>query len=1108
MKRRLLLIAPLLLACGPSFYMAPPPIDAYPQRIPGKLWTDVLNESRPLAGDAADEEALILECSVLASGFLELAEEQRLAKIDDLLERNREGQFHSRVANLLHELREMAGDEPTIEVAGRYIEWRLKHLAATDFGTWEPFRRWDMDDEEFDAEIAAHAIKREIPIKELDEIDAASGGRLAPQIRVQKAAVMLSQGAPELAEQLFQSVVSDFEGHPRAEVARFMLGRCMLQAARRDVRKNPKEDFFNQQVAELLNLAGVRFEDYLDHYSNGRFVPDAHGWLGAVAADREEWLKAVLHQVDRLNARPSREVLRSVLRECDWLVAKLLSSDIDAYWLGWEGYGKLAAHPEIVKLLVYQALDPAAREALPALDRNIQSDRATINFLQRRMVRPQRVARELLLGVARAMVVRGEGGADASTLLVLGWSAARDGEAAEALILFDRGLEQIRSDEFLQARAYTLGLLGRYAEAAEAWQALTREFSTSPLVVDAEFEMAAAHFKAGNGGEAVLALLRIIPPDGKESLPTLRPEFERVQLLDTAAQFSPIDQLKRAFDGLEVLDPRRRLLAKLLIQRAVAAGNFAMAKECMDKVLLRGSDEWERTAASLERAVGRADTEANAESHLAAARAWEAVRGQVTMLSLSWSTYARSEGEKQDLLRRKNAALFGMTDEAITAELDSRDEMHHALNHFLEAARLPGEPAVTAAALEGANEALFRLAETSLYRASRALETDASGLSLQLVDRLKQSFEASPEAERAVVWEFIPPRLLGEWMPGDYSPGNSAYGIERALESPGKPRWDPWREVHRVNREWEALVQRIGALQNLWAGEGALGIGELRELVGGIYAEFDALRPQLDRDQILQFVDHLDDLRSAVAAPNLNAAAFRNYAALRLGGGALPAVEGAWQPLAPWLEFQAVLRLRFAPDDSALRRMQPWQEYLEKFPDGPKSEAASLRVLRTRIRDLLPIPQVEAFRFPEAPIPGGYKRLSRQIKLTPLFLGKLDEAIAEHRSRFPGGRYEADLRLLQAALAAETGRHAEALDWLSAAIDDPAHRELRLDAALQFAEIGLRLLDLDERPAVAAAFRAKPEALKKLRHLAHGDTCLSRLRPLLPWLERAPEGGE
>jgi hypothetical protein len=144
---------------------------------------------------------------------------------------------------------------------------------------------------------------------------------------------------------------------------------------------------------------------------------------------------------------------------------------------------------------------------------------------------------------------------------------------------------------------------------------------------------------------------------------------------------------------------------------------------------------------------------------------------------------------------------------------------------------------------------------------------------------------------------------------------------------------------------------------------------------------------------------------------------------------------------------------------------------------------------------------VEAFHFPAAPILNGYKRLRRPMFPAGRELESLARLMDAHQERFPKGRYQADLTLLRAAISADIGDYETALGDLAALLSDANHPELRMDAALQLSDCGLRLLDLEERAAVADAFRKTPAAMTYLKNLVHGDTCLFRLRPLMAWLE-------
>ena len=73
-----------------------------------------------------------------------------------------------------------------------------------------------------------------------------------------------------------------------------------------------------------------------------------------------------------------------------------------------------------------------------------------------------------------------------------------------------------------------------------------------------------------------------------------------------------------------------------------------------------------------------------------------------------------------------------------------------------------------------------------------------------------------------------------------------------------------------------------------------------------------------------------------------------------------------------------------------------------------------------------------------------------------------------------------------------------ALDILAKILADPNHPELYQDASLQFSEIALRILDLNERQQLLQAFRNNRIAHVSLEKLVQADTCLARLRPFFP----------
>jgi len=227
--------------------------------------------------------------------------------------------------------------------------------------------------------------------------------------------------------------------------------------------------------------------------------------------------------------------------------------------------------------------------------------------------------------------------------------------------------------------------------------------------------------------------------------------------------------------------------------------------------------------------------------------------------------------------------------------------------------------------------------------------------------------------------------------------------------------------------------------------------------------------------------------------------------------------------------------------------LEVWEEFLKNYPDSPRTEAATLQLLRRRTYQLAPVPMPKytssrispvllirsrTVAFP--PVPGRPSTANPSDRPPveedePDFDTESDpsdpetetvespsrDAVAERqkalnalaadirkfRVQFPNSRYLPDLALLEAGVTMETGHFQEGLDQLAAILSDAKHPELTMDAALRLAEFGMRLLDRDQRPEVARAFRASAAILPYLENLSEGDTCLRRLQPLIPWLK-------
>ena len=133
-----------------------------------------------------------------------------------------------------------------------------------------------------------------------------------------------------------------------------MRARCEIEMAR-DLERDGLD------AAEVRRKAEVTLEDYLSRYPDGRFVSDAIGWKGAVASDRVDWPQALKSYLSMLEGTPTREVIRTALRECDRVFGEMLKDEGVLDGLPVE---KLAAHPAAAMMFVYRCLDAGCPRCL------------------------------------------------------------------------------------------------------------------------------------------------------------------------------------------------------------------------------------------------------------------------------------------------------------------------------------------------------------------------------------------------------------------------------------------------------------------------------------------------------------------------------------------------------------------------------------------------------------------------------------------------------------------------------------------------------------------------------------------------------------------------
>ncbi len=1092
MRRVVIPFLLLLIACGPFFYQAPPGIGSYPERIAAKRWQHLFEEVVPIEAALPDVDGF--DENHLLESLTSLSIEKRHAAIDSLLAENRNGTYTASRANFLHELRELTADSALFAAANGYIQWRVQ----------------DIEDERNAALRNMAKIRAEQRFAFLKAQIDKGDALLKPYLLVRRGALLFTEYGSKLAEEDFTKVIVEFPNHPRAEVAALMLARCQIGQSRSMQFDDGIKDR-QRLIEELLEKADALLVEFIKAHPRGRFTPDALGWRGAVAFDRKQYGSAMKFQIERLDMQPTREITRTVLLECDMIFEKLLKSPEAAKADLWMELGKhfdapaVARHPLVTRLFVQHCIDPAAHISLPMWwEENEYASHRTIDYLNRRIFIPKPFVKLALAEIGKELI-KANPAPDATTLTLLAWSATDSGEHEQALALLDQIPAANLNDEALLAKGIVLQRLDRHPDALSAFYQLAAKFPTSPLHADQPFRKTLSLQKTGQHGKAILEILPLALPQNLASTetPRLHPRQQLIQWLDTMLQFAPLEELEIAFAGLPAPSTARDAVNSAIRTRALAAGRFDLAErhlsgqaaplmperylpyDSLRIMLPMTRADWDARVAPLASLhaglAANPDPSTKTKLHLAIARQWMKQRGFLTLPSLAICYYAASEGEKQELLRRRNAIELGFSRETIQHELDHRDEATLALEHALEAAK-SADPAIAAPALELANECLFRRSEFSLYQRSRAIETEASRHSADLHSQLTTRFPDSAEAKRAVRFNFIP--ATGPWMPGDYNQEHAVVALIDCMFG-DSPEADSSTGI--ASEPLESPAQETS-------------IEQVRKNLEAKRIELNAMRTASDplaQYDIMDALMQLDDLTAAASLSGITTADYLNYAA-----GNNEALPPAFKSL---LDFRERLRPQinsqgFESSELTNDTIEGWREFLTSYPDSPKAEAASFRMTRFIARQSRGRPRITAFHFPTAPIPNGYKHVevSRSVSQNP---NEVLAAITQHEKRFLNARYQDDLNLLRAGALIDLAEFPKALALLETILSNPVQRDLHAVAALEFADIAQRLLLTEQRATAADAFRHTPGTLPRLRKLVSGDTFLSRLQPLMPWLD-------
>lgn len=1091
-----------LIACGPMFYQAPPSIGEYPERIATKRWPKFLP-----ASDVPKTQAQPLE-EIYASVTQLPDAASRLKAIDSLLDQNRSGDYSARRANFLHELRELAEDAELFGKADEYIRWRMQHDGMALVLPLKNATALHPD--------GSALTRQELLFAELDRQIASSPAELLPYWQVRKAAILRVTGNPAAAAVDFAQLANGPRNHPRTEVANLMAGVSYLNHARLIEKNAMAQDaqLDSEPAIDLIRTAAENsFTDYLARYPQGRFAADAEGWLGGISLDRKQYGKAVQRQVVRLQRQPSREVTATALRECEMIFNTVIRNSAgDEIPTELDSVNRfdakaVSSHPLVTRLFLQCCLDPFHQSGDRILFEDTSGDRDTIRYLKHRILSPKPFVRSALDALGRELTAEGKT-ADTTTLVLLAWTATEEGHHEQALQLLDKIPETQIEDEALQARGIILQRLDRHPEAAATFEKLASQFPKSAHSDDIPFRRAVSLFKAGDPAGCVIELLPLIYRTNQWKLRNdeayegpaeeLHLHSELKQWLDTVVIFSPLDAMSAALarapeDSIGKNHLRTAIVAKALSEKRfdiakthlLPADSFSGREAQNSPIAYRrapmDSESWLVWAAPLDELYQELQTASEADKpsiHLDIARRWMVARGHLTMPASRALEYADSEVESQDLLRRANALELDFTIEHANRTLDSLDEATHALEHAMIAAKT-GDPTIAAAALELANHSLFRRQEFSLYANQRAQEREDSNLSKEIHDRLIRDYPDSPQAARSCYHVFRVHE--GEWMPGDFRSGESLRLATLDLFPDLFPDPAADEKISALLRPLDRLPRDTNFAQILKTLN--IAANRAQQIRKNIHpsSQFAAVR----------MIDQIDDLKAAASLPGIQPTDFFDYLAGRHEN--LPA------------SFNSLLAFRALagnPDpylaDSDID--ETWRNFLTKYPDSPKSEAASLRCVRLMTRRLCGRAEIRAVHFPDSPIAAGYKQVKRMNRQAGHATDAVFKEIERHERRFPRGRYQDDINLLKAAALADSGDPRAALTIIEGILNNPAQRDLQMVATVEMMGIAQQLLVPEQRLAAANAFRSNPGAIDHLQRLVEGQTFLSRLKPMMPWL--------
>jgi outer membrane protein assembly factor BamD (BamD/ComL family) len=969
-------LVPIYATGGGSFDEPAPSLSDSLDFLPGKSLGEIFLETAAHPSDK-EEPDFDEEILKLAQRLRNEPAAQLVAVADDLLAQAR--QHYSSGGdwcNLLHDVRDvLAGSADNKTAAADYIKWRVenKNLFTS------PAKTESSKEENGSTKSTAHTIDLERNARE------ASGSLKAHWLYLVGASSYKSGDRKECLP-WFERVVKEFPRHPRAEIALFMQARCWFSESRRGIEsQDERTEEQARERAPARKKAAEMFERYRKQYPRGRFEADALGWLGALAFDGENYLKALDYYIAQAETPGHPETIKSAVFMCEKCLVRVAEKPDSA-----AAFALIARHPRIAMGFTYLVLS-----APEAKNYDGKYDQPADVKKWRRTILP-RIAAE----VVKQKQIYQTGDWQPRYLAMLAQAASATGNQKQALQLTNLAPAELeRSDDLLMVRALALQRAGKAAEAIETYRKFLAQVPKSPMAPGVRLRLAFALQDDHLAGSAVVELKNLLTqqtardnkseattekaneskaedtetetetenvdsdsayafessryttaetyPEGEEEwelnksavYPNITgADLDQVQqTIDTLLNFAPLTELATAVDDASFDEEGKKEFRSVIAQRYLAQENFAEARKFM------APEEFKRVAENLEKLTLAAagPPQEKAEDILRLGNTWAEARGKLLRAPLDTTVHLLKRVTRLDAMtRRGNGRSLRLKN--VDTELEERDELRHASRWWLSAARArPGTP-LGAQARWKALEAMPKIAAASEYAEQLAREIKGEEVSREIYGKLRAEAPDSVEAKRLAAYWSFPPAPKTEDQDYDTSSKRDANIL-------GYPYGDFGAFARKTSEDnydrgaWNDITKRIGFLaEKAVIASPATMAPEVREL------------DTLVRKNIADIGDatcanFLDDLAQFFSEPNITSEMLKIYVGIRFDVLESNGWDRPSGTLIPSQKTDDQIREEI---DAALRNpvMQPVAEYLEFSRIGLK--AGDRTTVETDIVDL------------------------------------------------------------------------------------------------------------------------------------------------------------